>query len=53
MGGPGGREALERNASLDEICGDFAAAEAAFAGRARGHLLYTRRAGPLSLEVVR
>ena len=53
MGGPGAREALEENASLDEVCADFAAAEIAFAGRVRAHLLYPRRSGLLSREVVR
>ncbi len=48
MGGPEARLGLEAGAPLSAICSDFAAAEQAFALRARPHLLYPRPHGLLA-----
>lgn len=50
MGGALARETLERGGDLDEATADFAAAQKAFALRARPHLLYPRQHGPLAPE---
>jgi uncharacterized protein YbbC (DUF1343 family) len=47
MGGELARRVLERGGSAEDACADFAAAERAFAARARPHLLYRRPAGLL------
>jgi uncharacterized protein YbbC (DUF1343 family) len=50
MGGSRARTLLERGAAMDEVTGDFAAAEAAFAARARPLLRYRRPTGPLAAD---
>ncbi len=48
MGGSHARLCLLRQAPMDEVCADFAAAERAFAARAKAHLCYRRPRGLLA-----